>query len=433
MKKTIGEFSKLGRRVLAFSLVLCIMLTSLPPTISAAEPRHDFVRGDKWLSDDATESNTGFREGKPNATDMGFGTHSHNTSAEGSFPLKTNAVMASNSGWHSCIITMKDILDGLDALHGIYARCNNCNKEYGIDLLIPELIRHARLNYTMILLLNAYMPIYIVYHFTNPASVLSGIIKTIMNTPSTLERFGDNLGNVNAFLVSANGAAEYLERYMCNPHSQLVYSGIIPGIIVEPVIKLDTPTVSLPSGTEVASGTAVQLISIIPVATIYYTTDGSSPISSPTRLIYTVPIVITGNTTIHAAAFLDGYEISDTATFSYTVTENYDYGDFTGNGYVDATDILWIRRYMMADRDITLMKQVFGTTTLDRFNELAADFTNNGIVDANDILWIQRYIVSGRDVDEMIKVFGTGIDFSHLKARSGTAGTAEIVGAAENA
>ena len=98
------------------------------------------------------------------------------------------------------------------------------------------------------------------------------------------------------------------------------------------------------------------------------------------------------------------------------------YGDFTGNGRVDATDILWIRRYIVAGRSIAVMKQVFGPTTIDTFNESMADITNNGIVDASDILWIQRYIVSGRDVDVMIIVYNPIIDFSHLRANTGTAG-----------
>ena len=89
------------------------------------------------------------------------------------------------------------------------------------------------------------------------------------------------------------------------------------------------------------------------------------------------------------------------------------YGDFTGNGRVDGTDILWIQRYIASGRDLTIMKQNY-PSTIESFNVEAGDFTLNGRVDGTDILWIQRYIASGRDVSEMLRNYPTTIDFSHL-------------------
>jgi uncharacterized alpha-E superfamily protein len=89
------------------------------------------------------------------------------------------------------------------------------------------------------------------------------------------------------------------------------------------------------------------------------------------------------------------------------------YGDFTCNGVVDATDILWMQRYIASERDIPRMLRTY-STTLTEFNESAADFTNNGLIDATDILWMQRYIASERNIERMLKTYGTTIDFSHI-------------------
>ena len=99
--------------------------------------------------------------------------------------------------------------------------------------------------------------------------------------------------------------------------------------------------------------------------------------------------------------------------FDEPVVEGTLYGDFTGDKYVDTTDILWIRRYIASGRSITAMRQNY-QTTIDTFNEKAGDFTHNGRVDGTDILWIQRYIASGRNVGEMLRNYPTTIDFSHL-------------------
>ena len=96
-----------------------------------------------------------------------------------------------------------------------------------------------------------------------------------------------------------------------------------------------------------------------------------------------------------------------------TEQDAFIYGDFTGNGRVDGTDILWIQRYIASGRSITTMLQNY-PTTITTFCEQAGDFTNNGRVDGTDILWIERYIASGRNVAEMLRNYPTTIDFSHI-------------------
>ena len=107
--------------------------------------------------------------------------------------------------------------------------------------------------------------------------------------------------------------------------------------------------------------------------------------------------------------------IAFTSILGSVTVISFMYGDFTGNGYVDGTDILWIQRYIAAGRDLSLMMQYFGQPENSAFYETAADFTNNGFVDGTDILWIQRYIACGRNVDVMIDIYNPTIDFRHLR------------------
>jgi hypothetical protein len=89
------------------------------------------------------------------------------------------------------------------------------------------------------------------------------------------------------------------------------------------------------------------------------------------------------------------------------------YGDFTGNGIVDAVDVLWIQRYIACERNLTNMLDKY-LTTIKTFQPLMGDFTNNGTVDGTDILWMQRYIVSDRNVEKMLNTYFTTINFNHL-------------------
>ncbi len=79
-----------------------------------------------------------------------------------------------------------------------------------------------------------------------------------------------------------------------------------------------TPTFS-PAAGAVLSGTEVSINCSTSGATIYYTTDGTTPTSSSD--VYSDPIEITEATTIKAYAAKDGYDDSDVAAAEYTIRE----------------------------------------------------------------------------------------------------------------
>src|SRR5438093_751257 len=77
-----------------------------------------------------------------------------------------------------------------------------------------------------------------------------------------------------------------------------------------------TPTLS-PSGGTFTSSVSVTLTDSTPGATIYYTTNGSTPTTSSTP--YTGPITVTTTQTIKAIAVASGYTTSAVASGTYTI------------------------------------------------------------------------------------------------------------------
>src|SRR3989442_7989498 len=76
------------------------------------------------------------------------------------------------------------------------------------------------------------------------------------------------------------------------------------------------PTFAPPAGTY-ATAVTVTISDTTSGATIYYTTDGSTPSPNSTR--YTGPIVVTQTTTIKAMAVANGMADSDVASATYTI------------------------------------------------------------------------------------------------------------------
>jgi hypothetical protein len=76
-----------------------------------------------------------------------------------------------------------------------------------------------------------------------------------------------------------------------------------------------TPTFN-PSGGNYLLPQSVTISDSTPNATIYYTTDGSTPTTSSTQ--YTGPITVIMTTTIRAIAVGPGYSVSSVGSATYT-------------------------------------------------------------------------------------------------------------------
>ena len=81
---------------------------------------------------------------------------------------------------------------------------------------------------------------------------------------------------------------------------------------------LPAPTFSVASGTY-TTAQAVSISDLVPLTTIYYTTNGTTPTTSSAK--YTGPITVSSSETIEAAAYLTGYVNSPVATASYTISK----------------------------------------------------------------------------------------------------------------
>jgi len=80
--------------------------------------------------------------------------------------------------------------------------------------------------------------------------------------------------------------------------------------------QVSQPVTNLPSGA-VTSGTEITLTTSTSGATIYYTTNGDTPTAESTE--YTIPIIITVDTTIKAIAVKDDLVNSDILEIFYTI------------------------------------------------------------------------------------------------------------------
>lgn len=88
----------------------------------------------------------------------------------------------------------------------------------------------------------------------------------------------------------------------------------------------EAPTANIKSGTTVDFGTAVTLSTSTKDATIYYTTDGSTP--DTTDNVYTGPIKLNkAEMTIKAIAVKSGYKDSPVATFTYKTKSSISFTD----------------------------------------------------------------------------------------------------------
>ncbi len=79
-----------------------------------------------------------------------------------------------------------------------------------------------------------------------------------------------------------------------------------------------TPTFTPPNGTTFSSSLSISIADATPGATIYYTTNGTTPTTS--SQVYSGPFTISASTTVNAIATASGYTQSGLGTASYTLT-----------------------------------------------------------------------------------------------------------------
>lgn len=120
------------------------------------------------------------------------------------------------------------------------------------------------------------------------------------------------------------GSTQYSGAITVSSTETIQAIAIASGYIASPVVSATytitpptaTPTFSVPGGTY----TAVQSVTIsdsTPNATIYYTTDGSTPANSSPA--YSGPITVSKSETINAIAMESGYSASSVASVTYTI------------------------------------------------------------------------------------------------------------------
>lgn len=98
--------------------------------------------------------------------------------------------------------------------------------------------------------------------------------------------------------------------------------------IVAPLVT--APTI-MPNGGSFTGSLSVTMQTTTSGASIYYTSDGSTPTQS--SKLYSAPISLTGNTSIKAAAFKSGYQPSTVASASFSVSQSASVAQTTGTVY----------------------------------------------------------------------------------------------------
>lgn len=111
-----------------------------------------------------------------------------------------------------------------------------------------------------------------------------------------------------------------------NNHQTLTYQVAIPPVSA-PKGEVES---GLASGNLVASGSKIKLTTATSGATLYYTTDGSTPTTSSTK--YTGPISISRDTTIKVIGVAPGCTQSSVTTLNYQIGQVYTITASAGNG-----------------------------------------------------------------------------------------------------
>lgn len=153
----------------------------------------------------------------------------------------------------------------------------------------------------------------------------TGDYYTVMGKRSTVDKNGKDTGDEDAYFVIKNTGLFDGARV---PFYNSTYSSafVIEAVEVEteggegetPVVEtVKTPVISLASG-EVEKGTQVTISCATEGATVYYTTDGTTP-SATNGTVYSGAITINEAMTLSAIAVKEGWTNSAVATAAYTI------------------------------------------------------------------------------------------------------------------
>ena len=142
----------------------------------------------------------------------------------------------------------------------------------------------------------------------------------------------------------------YTGPFTVSSTEYIAYDAIAPGYTRSAALEgiytigaVPTPLFSPAAGTY-STAQAVNIYDITPGATIYYTTDGTTPTTA--SAIYTSPIIVSANQTLHAFAAFSGLTSSAPVSSAYTIAKvvathafSLAPGSYTTTQSVSVTDI----------------------------------------------------------------------------------------------
>lgn len=150
-----------------------------------------------------------------------------------------------------------------------------------------------------------------------------------------------------------------------------------------------TPTFSPAAGTYTSAQT-VTISDSTPGATIYYTTNGSTPTTSSTR--YTAPISITSTKTVKAIATASGYSQSAVGSATYTINLTAATPTFSpGSGSYSATQTVTVSD---STSGATIYYTTDGSTPTTSSTKYTAALTVNATLTINAIATASGYATS---------------------------------------
>ena len=142
---------------------------------------------------------------------------------------------------------------------------------------------------------------------------MSGIITSVAQSSIVLNANGEAEVTVQGDLRGT----DYVTFTMEDP--ELAASTTVK-VVAQSAFVIEAPEASIPTDTEVERATSVTLSCPTEGAKIYYTLDGSNPLTSDTRILYDgTPIFISAETTLTAVAVVEGKGESEVVIYHYTV------------------------------------------------------------------------------------------------------------------